>query len=201
MSNGNKKAEGPLTLAAAALEAELSSFEDIVTELGRLHVNSDKTLQRARQALESCSTFETRLADKLKGFAEAMQSMQAKQQQCMLDALEHAKRIQERNDARNALLERVTALGLRAREINAPMADLVDEGTGEGEASKILAKIQDVGDRLESVIVEAAAVTTAARESDWADIARDADALKQQLQSARNKVLVAQRNVASRAPS
>ena len=197
----NKKNEGPLTAAALALENELRTFEDLVDDLARLHVNSDKTLQRARQNLESCAEFEQKLAARLKAFAEAMQLMQAKQQECMKTALEHAQRIQQRNDARNALLERVNALGLRARDINAPMNELVTDEAAHGDANHVLAKIQDVGERLEAVIAEAAAVATAAREEDWQDVARDADVLKQQLQSARNKVLVAQRNVASRAPS
>jgi len=197
----NKKNEGPLTLAAAALEKELGTFDELVGELGRLHVNSEKTLQRARQSLEACSEFEQKLAGRLRAFAEAMQLMQAKQQECMKLALEHAQRIQQRNEERNALLERVNALGLRARDINAPMSELVESENGQSDATRVLAKIQDVGERLEAVIVEAAAVATAARDEDWQDIARDADVLKQQLQSARNKVLVAQRNVASRAPS
>ena len=196
-----KKQEGPLTLAALALEDELRSFEELVTDLGRLHVNSDKTLQRARQNLEDCSAFEQKLAERLKAFAEAMQQMQTKQHDCMKTALEHAHRIQARNDARNVLLERVNALGLSARDINAPMNELVADEDGTSDPSQVLAKIQRVGESLEAVIVEAAAVANAAREDDWLDIARDADALKQQLQSARNKVLVAQRNVASRAPS
>lgn len=196
-----KKNEGPLTLASMALEGELRSFEEIVDELGRLNVNSEKTLQRARVSLEACSEFEQKLAGKLRDFAEAMQLMQAKQQECMKNALEHAQRIQARNDARNALLARVNALGLRARDINAPMSELVADEAGQSDAAHVLEKIQDVGERLEAVIVEASAVATAARDEDWQDIARDADVLKQQLQSARNKVLVAQRNVASRAPS
>jgi hypothetical protein len=196
-----KKNEGPLTLAALALEDELLTFEELVNDLARLHVNSDKTLQRARQNLEACSEFEQKLAERLKAFAEAMQQMQMKQQGCMTAALEHAHRIQARNDARNVLLERVNALGLSARDINAPMNDLVIDDAGKSDPTQVLAKIQHVGERLEAVIAEAAAVANAAKEGDWQDIARDADVLKQQLQSARNKVLVAQRNVAERAPS
>ena len=41
-----KKNEGPLTLAALALEKELQTFEELVGDLARLQVNSDKTLQR-----------------------------------------------------------------------------------------------------------------------------------------------------------
>jgi hypothetical protein len=191
----NKKNEGPLTAASQALEDELRTFEELVEELARLHVNSDKTLQRARHSLEACSEFEQKLAGRLRAFAEAMQLMQAKQQECMKTALEHAQRIQQRNDARNALLERVNALGLRARDINAPMNELVADEASHGDAAHVLARIQDVGERLEAVIAEAAAVACAAKEEDWQDIARDADVLKQQLQSARNKVLVAQRFV------
>jgi hypothetical protein len=196
-----KKLEGPLSLAAAELEAELEAFQRLVSDLGRLHINSDKALDRARQHLEACSDFEQKLAGRLQVFAEAMQTLQARQQECMKSALDHAQRIQARNEARNALLARVNTLGLSARDINAPMDELMTDAAGRTDSALVLSKMQEVGERLQVVIAEASTLANLARDQDWQDIARDADTLKQELLGVRNKVLLAQRNVASRAPS
>jgi hypothetical protein len=55
--------------------------------------------------------------------------------------------------------------------------------------------------RTEEVIAEAEDLKRAATESSWTDLAEDADVLKQQLLSARNKILLVQRKVAASAPS
>jgi exonuclease VII small subunit len=200
-SNSNKKSPDSLATAVVAFEAELRHFEETVAELNRVSVNSDKTLHRAKNALEACSESEQRLACLLRDFVTAMQAAQAKQQLCMDAALQGARRIQARNEARNALLERVAQLGERAREVNEPIAALMVEGGAPTGAAELLASLQEVGTRMDSVIADCTAVAASAREDEWTDIARDADTLKQQLQAARNKVLVTQRNVASRAPS
>ena len=59
----------------------------------------------------------------------------------------------------------------------------------------------EVAARTESVVAEAEALGADAVTDDWQDIAREATTLKQQLQSARNQILVAQRDVAGRTPS
>lgn len=74
--------DGRLSHAAVELERELANFEELLAELGR-PVTSDKTLERARKSLESCSQCEARLAQSLHAFASAMGSMQARQQRCM----------------------------------------------------------------------------------------------------------------------
>jgi hypothetical protein len=193
------KNDSPLSQAAQQLEAELSRFEELLVELGR-PVNSDKALHRARQGLEACSQCEARLAQNLHAFADAMRAMQARQQRCMEVVRTNAEHIQSRHEERNALLGRVASLGTRAREVSEPLAS-VSEESWSSESPELLASMREVGTRLESVIEEADAVTTSAEQADWVDIARDAQALKQQLQSVRNRVLLGQRKLASRAPS
>jgi hypothetical protein len=188
-----------LSQAAERLEQELARFEELVAELAR-PLNSDKALQRARQALETCSRSEARLAEHLHAFASAMQALQARQQQCMELVRSGADHIQTRHQERTALLERVAALGMSAREVSEPLAT-IDEDAWSNQTPELLASVREVSTRLETVIADADRVAEAAQESDWTDIARDAQALKQQLQSVRNRVLLGQRKLASRAPS
>jgi chromosome segregation ATPase len=201
MSNTDKKANGPLTIAASALEGEIKRFEDLVAELGRLGVNSEKSLGRARQLLEEVAGYEERLGAHLRELSLAMQRSQERQEVAMKQALENAERIRLRHETRSQLLERVNALGERARDINEPMAALTAEAGEPANAQVVLNSVKEVSVRIDQVIEEAAALAAAAREADWVDIGRDADVLKQQLQAARNKLQLAERSAAARAPS
>jgi hypothetical protein len=116
-------------------------------------------------------------------------------------AMHRAKaRIQQRIQNRSALLERFSALGDRARALNEPVAAL-EAKQGEANAQDLLTTLGEVATRTEAVIAEADTLGADAQTDDWQDIAREATTLKQQIQSARNKILVAQRDVASRTPS
>ena len=102
---------------------------------------------------------------------------------------------------------KVVACGIRQRKIervdviNEPVAAVISGKEENRSPMELLKSLEDVGALTEAVIAEADAVHKLAQDGDWQDIARDTDTLKQQLQSARNKVLVAQRNIAARAPS
>lgn len=194
---------GPLTLATAELEAEILHYEQTSASLDKLPLNSEKTLQRARKVLEECAAHQERLAVLLPAFAQAMQAAQARQQACMNVTAEGTQRIKTRFEERVVLLERIAALGQRAQAINEPVTAILgrDSGQGDPAAEALLRSLDEVGALTEAVIAEADELARAANASEWVDIARDAEALKQQLQAARNKVLVAARNVASRAPS
>jgi predicted nuclease with TOPRIM domain len=113
-------------------------------------------------------------------------------------AAEAAARIQQRHEQRVALFERVAALGSRAKEVSAPIAELAE---GSSLSNEMLSSIQEVARRLDTVIEEAGQVANLAKEDDWTDIARDAEGLQQQLQAVKNRVLMSQRKLASQAPS
>jgi hypothetical protein len=195
----NKKPEGSLLDAARALQEDLNRFETISAELSRAPINSEKSLQRARQTLESCCEQEAKLADSLRGFAAAMQEMQLTQQRCMEMTAEATQRIQQRQEQRMALRERLVRVGESAREVSLPVAELPEESATI--PVEMLASLQEVERRLSAVIGEAAEISEIAQRDEWADVERDIQALSQQLQAVRNRVLLCQRKVASRAPS
>ena len=195
----SKKTETPLLAAAQALDDDLSRFQALSGDLTRGHINSEKSLQRARQVLEACSVHETKLAESLRAFARAMQGVQEAQHACMQATAEAAQRIAERHAARLALQERIARLGESARAVSAPVAELPEAG---GNAStEILASLGEVERRLEAVIDEASAACTLAEQGDWTDLLRDTQSLREQLQSLRNRVLLMRRKLGGAAPS
>ena len=195
-----KKIESPLAKAAAELEAELFAYEKFVADVNRMNLNSDKSMRRAKELLEECAAGEQRMAERLQGFAAAMQQVQVRQQSCIQEAVAAARKIQDRIEKRSALLERFAALGERASSLNEPVAAL-EAKDGEANAQDLLKTLGEVAARSEAVVAEATALGADADADDWLDIAREATALKQQLLTARNKILVAQRDVAARTPS
>ena len=195
-----KSTETPLAKAAAALEGELLEYEKFVAEVKRMSLDNEKAMHRAKDLLEHCAAGEQRMAERLQAFAGAMQDVQVRQQSCIGEAVAAAEKIQERIQNRSSLLERFSALGERARALNEPVAAL-EAKEGEANAQDLLKTLGDVAAATEAVVSEADTLGADANADDWQDIAREANTLKQQLQSARNKILTAQRDVAARTPS
>jgi chromosome segregation ATPase len=195
-----KTVETPLAKAAAALEGELLEYEKFVAEVKRMSLNTEKAMHRAKDLLEHCASGEQRMAERLQAFAAAMQGVQVRQQTCISEAVAAAETIQGRIQKRSALLERFSALGERARALNEPVAAL-EEKEGDANAQDLLKTLGEVVARTDAVVSEAETLGADAVADDWQDIAREATTLKQQLQSARNKILTAQRDVAARTPS
>lgn len=195
----SKLQESQLVIAARQLTDELERFEAQSAELGRVAINSDKSLHRARQGLEACAEHEAKLAQSLRGLAQAMQDTQAAQLRCMELAGAAAARVQERQAQRAELQRRLAVLGQNAREVSTPVASLAE--SAEGAPSDALGPLQEVERRLDAVIAEAGEVCDAAQRDDWSDLQRDTQALQQQLQALRNKLLLLRRKLAQNAAS
>jgi chromosome segregation ATPase len=199
VASNTKGSESPLVAASRELTEQLARFESQSSELSRLTVNSDKALHRARQGLETCATHEAALARALRAFAEAMQGVQATQQRCVEVTAATAARIAARQEERVELQIRLATLGENARQVSAPVTDLVENGADESGA--LLGSLQEVERRLGGVIAEAGALCEAARAGDWTDLERDTQGLREQLQSLKNRVGLMRTKVAHTAPS
>ena len=209
----SKNGESPLVAAVRQLDTDVRRFEELSGELTRLPVNSEKSLQRARLALEACSTHEGKLAESLRAFAEAAKTMQQTQQACMEEIAQAAKRISERHTERTQLQDRLIAIGESARAASAPFTELnapASPATAEGEpgpftvgspSDHLIKPLGEVERRLDAVIEEAGALCDLTRQGDWTDLERDTQSLREQLQTLRNRVLLARRKLLGGAPS
>ncbi|HVY32202.1 MAG TPA: hypothetical protein VHB79_36950 [Polyangiaceae bacterium] len=194
----SKSTDTPLLAAARALAEDVGRFEALSLELARQPLSSEKSLQRGRQALQACSEHEAKLAQSLRGFAEAMQAVQESQRQSMDRTAEAARRLQERQEQRAELERRVAQLGSQAREVSQPVASMVE---APGESPDLLAPLAEVGRRLDAVIDDAGSVYELARQGEWNDLERETQSLREQLQALRNRVLLMRRKLSSEAAS
>jgi spore coat protein CotF len=211
----SKNSESPLVASVKQLDADVKRFEELSRDLARLQINSEKSLQRARQTLEECSAHETKLAGSLRAFAEAAQTMQQLQSACMQEIAQSTKRIAERHAERLELQQRLVAIGESARAASAPFTELhapESRPSAEGEQSpspvpdgslsdQLLEPLGEVERRLEAVIEEASALCELTHQGDWNDLERDTQSLREQLQALRNRVLLTRRKLLSDKPS
>lgn len=181
----------PLSEAAADFERELARYEKISNELGRTTVRSQKTLSRTQRLLTESAECEEALGQRLRKMLEAMNGSRDKQQVCMEQTLSAAKNLQTRANEFTALLERVTALGARARETSEPAIEALTESANGQRDSGLLGSLEALGDRMLAIIREAEEIARDAEQGDWPDIARDVQSLRQQIVSAHGRVVQA----------
>jgi chromosome segregation ATPase len=189
---------GPLSEAAADFERELQRYEKISNELSRTTVRSQKTLSRTQKLLGESAECEDALGQRLRALLEAMNGARDTQSACMEKTLAAAKNLQARATDFTALLERVAALGQRAKETSEPAIQALTESSKGEQSSGLLGSLEELGDRMLSIVHEADAIAKDADSGDWPDISRDVQSLRQQVIAAHGKIVQATSSVGPR---
>ena len=189
--SANAGTQGSLSAAATDFERELTRYEKLAGELSRTTVRSQKTLSRTQRLLGEAAACEEALGARLRTLLEAMNGARDVQQRCMEQTLAAARSLQTRATAFTTLLERVTALGVRARETSEPAIEALAKSSAGESGDTLMSSLEALGDRIAEIIAEATQLAKDADEGDWPDIARDVNSLKQQMQAAHGRVLQA----------
>jgi ABC-type transporter Mla subunit MlaD len=184
---------GALTAAAEALERELQRYESLVRDLARERLDSEKALRRAGQVLDNVHECEVRLHAHLAALGEAIVETRDRQEAYAGTVAERSADIAQRTDALAALLDRWKALGDEAAEVSRLVHRvLAAGGANGGDASGDLAKgCEEVDERLSRLADEADALSRSAAAAAFADFAKQAEGLRQQVLSSRNKIRLA----------
>ena len=95
--------------------------------------------------------------------------------------------IEERRAKLEVLLTQFAALGERGRSLNHSVVE-ISQSKKEGNQKELLPRLDEVLARLDELIAGALQLVQAADAEQMEDVSRDADALRKQLQGARNKV-------------
>jgi uncharacterized coiled-coil DUF342 family protein len=185
--------------AATRLEEELRRYEGLADEVSRSTIHSRKSLVRATRIMQDASDCHERMMKQVAVLSQAMGETRARQQACAEKLVAAGGRVQERVTILQSLLARYEDLGKASKALNEHAATAASRKESPvGDAIESTAQLLT---RMEDAIEQATALADAARSADFSDLTRDVDSLKQQLQSARNQLLLAKRALTERAPS
>ncbi len=191
MSKRDKSPSSELATAAEALDAQLRRFESLADQFRRAPLNSEKSLERASKLLNDVAEQERVLNESVSALVAAVSSARNRQQVQADVITEHAQQLQQRAEAFKALLERYGALGQSAAELNQRMQDFAAQraqAKTEEQNAELGLSLDALHERMGQVAEEAQGVTRLAEEQDFLDVGRQAESLRQQLLSARNKL-------------
>jgi len=189
--------ESELALAAAAVDQELRRFEQLSAAARRVPLNSQKNLERAARATQEAAESQERVGVQLHALIAAINAARDRNQ-ATSDAIQaRAREIQERQSELAELLRRFASIGEEAGVINGLVQSIATkpaDGSPNGSGGPA-AQLQEVLDRMARVVEDARRMTEAAEAAGMVDLARQADALRQMVLAARNKVMLLQRSL------
>ena len=194
MSRGAAEASS-LAAAAAALDAELRRYETLSEAFRSEPLTSEKTLRRAAQTLADLQAVDGRMGERLAALVSAIEAARERQQAHAATVLARAEELRQRGARLAALLDRWQALGEDAARVNALMQRLQgadDRSNGHGGGADPAPTFEEVEDRLGRLVEGAGELGRAAAAEAFPDFGRQAESLRLQLLSARNKVRLLQ---------
>ena len=192
MSKRDTPPPSELVSAAQALDSELLRFEALAAQLQEAPLTSEKHLERASRTLKDLADLDDALRLRVGALVQAITGVRTRQQ-TQADAVNaRAQELQRRTEVFKDLLTRYGALGQSAADLNGRMqqfAALRQQATRTPEEDVQLTEVfTALQERMAGVADEAATLVGAADAEHFSDIARQADSLRQQLLSARNKL-------------
>ena len=195
------KDQSPLVGAAAALENETRGFADLASQTKREPLDNDRSMTRTTRALADSVQYHARIEEKLKALVAAIDGVRQRQQESVETLVKVAHDLEVRAKSRDGLLARFAELGGNAAHVNTLAQELSTRRSEGAESTEVLDRLTALEASMDAAVSEAQAIAQTATADGWPEIARQAEGVRQQMQSAKNKLALAHRNVAGSAPS
>lgn len=199
--SSSSKNTPPLVAAAAALDDELRAYDELAHEARKIKFDSEKSLQRALRIVQESQGRNDAIQEKLRALVAQIEHARTRQVESLNTLLEAAKTVQARAEEHDALMARFAALGESAQRVNVLTLELSAKRSAGASESELLQGLGEIQMHMATVVAEAEALAERATQQDWPDLARQADAVRQQVLAAKNKLALAHKTVATRAPS
>jgi hypothetical protein len=190
-----------LVAAAMALDDELRAFDELAREAREQRMNGQKALSRTTALLSESIHARERIESGVRNLVAEIGGCQKRQQDSIQILVDVAATLERRTKERDDLLARFAGLGASAARVNLLAANLSNRRQEGADEVEILGLLMDIQAEMTGVAAEADALTEAAETSEWPEIARQADAVRQQVNAVKSKLAAAHRNIASSAPS
>ncbi|MFY1829550.1 hypothetical protein ACN47A_26790 [Myxococcus fulvus] len=197
MSKRDKPQESTLVTAARSLDEGLERFEALAQQLQEAPLQAEKHLEKASATLKALADMDEELRARVAGLVGAISQVRDRQQTQAEAVQARAMQLQERTEIFKDLLVRYGSLGQSAGELNVRMQEFAaqrQQAKTPEENAALATSFQSLQDRMGEVADEAQSLSQAAQERDFNDIARQAESLRQQLLSARNKLSLLQKS-------
>jgi hypothetical protein len=183
----------PLVEAARAFDETLARFGALAASVGRADLDSSEGLARAAGALQKVAACEEEMQRRAQALSAALSAARQTQESHAQELGARALEVQKRTEMYVALLQRFESVGNDAADLNGmsqklAAANKIDRQMPAEAASPLLAQLAELAARMEAVAVTAEALAGDARAAHFDDVARNTDALRQQLVAARNRV-------------
>jgi hypothetical protein len=182
---------GSLTEAARALERELSRFEELTAAARRGPLDRQKAIERAGKATTEAAVGQERVAQALGTLVEAVKTARDRNEAAASTLQARGEEIRLRAEAFGGLLQRWGALAEEGKIVNQLVQRAAEKQRQAitPEATRELgASIADIEEQMTRLVDGARALGQAAASASIVDLAEQADALRQQVAGARNKM-------------
>lgn len=176
-----------LTRCAEVVERELRRLEELSRSARNIILSSEKNLARAARGLQQALEQQERLAAELRALGEAMLGMQTRQENAMLPLQARALELQARMARHSEHMQRFAALGSSAKDVLDVLIEVSSSGA-DAPGAHGAALLLDADERVQNLVEEIRSMTEAAKADEFPEIAREAHALQQRLQAARDRL-------------
>ncbi|HYO55851.1 hypothetical protein [Archangium sp.] len=199
MSKRQQSESSELVSAATSIEEELRRFESLAEEVRTGALRSQKQLERMGKLLTQVADCDERMVAHMRALLGVLNGWRDRQQTLAAEVNERALELQERTKVYQLLMERFSELGQEAAGLSSQMqqvAGMTQQGPAM-KAEEIISSLQVVNERMTQVAESAGKLASDAEAQDFVDVSRDAESLRQQLLSARNRANLLQQKLHS----
>jgi len=187
--------QSALSAAVQALDEELARFDQLAQSAKKVPLTSERNLEKAARAINDAAESQKRVTEHITRLIDAITVARQKHDETASALVETRDQVQARGERFQSQLGRFAALGKEAADISGFVKQLGElKGKPNGE---VVVQLDEVRGRMARVVEGAQALAQEADRETMEDLARQCDALKQQVQSALNKVSLLREKMAA----
>jgi hypothetical protein len=188
--------ESPLMKAVQALDEELERFEQLALSAERVPLTSERNMEKAARSINEAADSQKRVATHIAALIEAITTARQVHDATAEKVIARREVLDKRLALHQTQLARFGKLGQQAAEISSFVRQL-GEMKDKPATADTVKHLDDVAGRMEQVVAGAVELGREARAGDMEEIERQCDSLRQQVQSALNKVTLLRDKIAA----
>ena len=188
--------ESPLSMAVQALDEELERFEQLAASAERVPLTSERNIEKAARSINEAAESQKRVGAHIAALIDAITTARQLHDATAEKVIARRDELEKRADLYNTQLARFAKLGKEATEISSFVRQL-GETKEKAPSAETVKLLEEVAGRMQQVVAGALELGKEAQAQDMEELERQCDSLRQQVQSALNKVTLLRDKIAS----